>query len=77
MEALETVRNLEAQLAETKKEVARELRVTRESLGLSRAKAAYKVGLTQGALLNIEQNKSWKTKTIARIARFYDRQKAA
>jgi transcriptional regulator with XRE-family HTH domain len=73
MEALETVRNLEAQLVEKRKEVAKNLRASREALRLSLREVGYRVKLTPGALLNIEQGKSWRTKTVAKLARFYER----
>lgn len=77
MEAVETVRKLEAELAEKRKEASKLLRSTRESLRLSLREVGQSVRLTQGALLNIEQGKSWRTKTVARIARFYERKQAA
>jgi predicted transcriptional regulator len=77
MDSIEAVRNLETQLVATRKEVAKELRTTRESLGLSLRKVANGVRMTQGAVYNIEVAKSWKTRTVEKIARYYERQSAA
>jgi len=73
MEALETVRNLEAALIAKRREASQQLRAQRVALGLSLRKVSQKVNLTQGALHNLETGKSWRTQTVARIARLYER----
>lgn len=53
-------------------QMARVLYLTRELAGLSLRDVAPKVGMTAAQISNIERGKSWKTKTVRRIARFYD-----
>lgn len=69
---IERVEALERELAETRRAVARSLRYTRETASLSLRDVAPKVRLTPAALSNIERGESWKTKTIRRVAKFYD-----
>lgn len=73
MKQVERVRNLEAELAEARREAARALRECRESLDLSLRDVGNSVRLSAAAIYNIETNKSWRTKTAAKIARSYER----
>jgi transcriptional regulator with XRE-family HTH domain len=72
-ETLETIRTIEDDLAKRKLAFAKDLRAARNSLGLSLRDAGRKVRLAPASLLNIENGESWKTPTIARIVRAYER----
>ncbi len=71
MDAIETVRNLESELAARRKDASSLLRDTRNGLGLSLRDVSKKVRMSAAAICNLEANKSWSTKTAAKIARFY------
>lgn len=77
METLEVVRNLEAELMAKRREVGRALRERRNALNLTLIQVGNRTRLSPSALHNIERNKSWNTKTVAKVARFYERASAA
>lgn len=74
---IERVEALEKELADTRRSVARSLRVTRETSELSLRDVAPKVRLTAAALSMIERGQTWKTKTIRRVAQVYEKLSAA
>jgi ribosome-binding protein aMBF1 (putative translation factor) len=68
---------LEAELADLQVAVGRRLRVTREDAELSLRDVAQKVRLSTATLSNIERGASWKTRTVRRVAVFYESLSAA
>lgn len=73
MREIERVRNLESELA-TSREIAAEcLKEKRIELGLSFRQVSAGVRVSPATVYNIEANKSWRTRTAAKIARFYER----
>ena len=77
MEAIETVRNLEAELETKRREAGRVLRSARRRLKLTMRDVAPKVKMSAATIHNVEKCKVWKTKTAQRLARFYEQQNAA
>lgn len=71
------VAELEEQLDVARKEAAKTIRRLREDRELSLRDVAPKVKLTPTSLLKIERGESWRTKTVERIARFYESLSAA
>jgi ribosome-binding protein aMBF1 (putative translation factor) len=68
---IERVEALEKVLKELRREVGRTLRTEREAAGLSLRDVAHHVRMTGAGISLIELGKSWKTKTVRRIAQFY------
>jgi DNA-binding XRE family transcriptional regulator len=73
MESIERVRNLESELAATRKGVAKMLKAKRSELGLTIRQVSNRTRLAPTTIHNIETNKSWNTPTVAKVARFYVR----
>jgi DNA-binding XRE family transcriptional regulator len=73
MESIERVRNLESELVATRKEAAKLLRAKRSELGLTIRQVSNRTRLAPTTIYNIETNKSWNTRTVAKVARFYVR----
>jgi cytoskeletal protein RodZ len=71
MESVEKVRNLEAELAASRKQAAKSLRTERNRLGLTLRQVSSRIRMTPAAIHNIELSKSWKTRTAQKLARFY------
>lgn len=77
MDAIERVRNLELELDTTKRQAGRALRSARRKLRLTLKQVAECVdGVSPATVHNTEKNKAWKTKTAAKLARFYDQSPA-
>lgn len=74
---IERVEQLEKELADTRRAVARSLRFSRETAAVSLREVAPKVRLTAAALSMIERGQTWKTKTIRRVAAVYEKLNAA
>ncbi len=72
LQAVEAVRYLEVELTERKKEVSRALRIERVMRKLTLKQVGKKVRLSGVAVHNIEKAKSWKTKTVTKLAKYYD-----
>lgn len=62
----------ESDLAVQKQQLSRALWLAREIAGLSLRDVAPRVRLTAAGLSYIERGKRWSTKTVRRVARFYD-----
>lgn len=71
------VRQLEAELERKRRTVAADLAALRAKRELSLRYVAQRVRLTAPALLRIERGDSWRTDTVARVVRFYERESAA
>jgi ribosome-binding protein aMBF1 (putative translation factor) len=69
---VQRVAESESALATARKEVARSLRRRREDRGLSLRQVAPKVRLTAPTISQIERGEMWRTKTVLRLAKFYD-----
>lgn len=76
MVTIEDVRQLEAELERKRKTIAADLAAERAKRNLSLRHVAQRVRLTASALLFIERGDSWKTDTVARVVKFYERQVA-
>jgi DNA-binding XRE family transcriptional regulator len=73
VDAVEVVRQMESELDVKRKEVAKALRTERLNRNLTLEHIAKRVRLTRASVHNIEKGKSWKTKTVLRVARFFDK----
>lgn len=71
------VAELEERLEVARQETAKTLRRLREDHELSLRDVAPKVKLTPTSLLKIERGESWRTKTVERLARYYESLSAA
>jgi ribosome-binding protein aMBF1 (putative translation factor) len=69
---IDQIEAMERDLVTARRAVARTLRFKRETVGLSLRDVAPKLRLSAAALSNIERGKSWRTRTIRRLAKFYD-----
>lgn len=70
------VRQLEAELGRKRKIVADTLAAERQQRSLSLRYVAKRVRLTAASLLHIERGDSWRTDTVARVVKFYERSAA-
>lgn len=70
---IQDVKQLEAELERRRKEIAATLKALRAQRKLSLRQVARKVRLTPTALMSIEMGDSWKTSTVARVVKFYER----
>lgn len=73
---IQDVRQLEAELERKRKEIAACLKAQRTQRKLSLRQVARKVRLTPTALMSIEMGDSWRTSTVARVVKFYERSAA-
>lgn len=70
---IQDVKQLEAELERRRREIAATLKAQRAERKLSLRQVARKVRLTPTALMSIEMGDSWKTSTVARVVKFYER----
>lgn len=70
---IQDVKQLEAELERRRREIAATLKAQRAQRKLSLRQVARKVRLTPTALMSIEMGDSWKTSTVARVVKFYER----
>lgn len=70
---IQDVKQLEAELGRKRREVAAALKSQRAQRKLSLRQVARRVRLTPTALMSIEMGDSWKTSTVARVVKFYER----
>lgn len=70
---IQDVKQLEAELERRRQEIAATLKAQRAQRKLSLRQVARKVRLTPTALMSIEMGDSWKTSTVARVVKFYER----
>lgn len=70
---IQDVKQLEAELERKRREIAATLKAQRAQRKLSLRQVARKVRLTPTALMSIEMGDSWKTSTVARVVKFYER----
>lgn len=76
MSSIEDVRQLEAELQRTRKTIAADLAAERARRKMSLRFVAQRVRLTAPSLLEIERGGSWRTDTVARVLKFYERESA-
>lgn len=74
MASIEGVRQLEAELERERKVIAADLAAERAKRGMSLRHVAQRVRLTAPSLLEIERGSSWRTDTVARVVKFYERE---
>lgn len=74
MASIEDVRQLEAELERSRKVIAADLAARRRKRSLSLRHVAQRVRLTASSLLAIESGDSWRTDTVARVLKFYERE---
>lgn len=70
---IDQIEAMECDLVSARRAVARTLRFKRETAGLSLRDVAPKLRISAAALSNIERGKSWRTRTIRRLASFYEK----
>ena len=70
---IEQIAAMERELENARRAVARTLRFKRETAGLSLRDVAPRLRLSAAALSNIERGQSWRTRTIRRLALFYEK----
>lgn len=76
MVSIADVRELEAELERKRRTIAADLAAERAKRGHSLRYVAQRVRLDASSLLHIERGNSWRTETVARIVRFYERDAA-
>ena len=74
MTTIEDVRQLEAELERKRKTIAADIAAERKKRSLSLRHVAQRVRLTASSLLEIERGDSWRTDTVARVVKFYERE---
>lgn len=77
MEAIQRVRNLEAELEASRKVAGRSLRSARRRLKMTLRQVASGVSVSAATVHNTEKNKAWNTETASELARYYEKQLAA
>jgi predicted transcriptional regulator len=73
MATIAEIRNLEAELQQKRSIVAAALKAERMKRELSLRQVGRRVNIAPSGLLEIENGERWRTDTVARVVRFYER----
>jgi hypothetical protein len=73
VDAVEVVRQMEREIKVKKKAIARTIRRERKARKLTLDQVGRAVRRTVGAIHNLETGKSWETRTVLRVARFFEK----
>lgn len=73
MATINEVRQMEVELERKRKVIAASLTAERMKRGLSLRHVAQRVRLTATSLFHIERGDQWRTDTVARVVKFYER----